>query len=269
MTVNELLDMYLEKVVPTFKERTQADYIWIIKHLRPHFGEKQLEDVKPRDVGAFLDVATGKQSRNRMIAVLSAAYSKAVGRWFLVDNNPCTKVQRNESKPRTRYVTNEEFEIVRGQMESAHALAMILSLLTYQRQGDIIGLEWKNVLEDGVYFEQGKTGKRLLVKYTPELKQVLLECRRMNPMFPRRHVIRRRDGNRYTSQGFKTIWGRVMSRVMKQKLLKERFTFHDLRAKAVSDTADLQKAFEGAGHTNIAMTRRVYDRNVREVSALR
>jgi hypothetical protein len=51
--------------------------------------------------------------------------------------------------------------------------------------------------------------------------------------------------------------------------LPERYTFHDLRAKSVSDSATLDEAFERAGHTSMAMTRGVYDRGVRKVKPLR
>lgn len=267
MLVSELLDLYAEKEIPSRAESTQKDYRWMIGHMKVYFAGRDIESIEPKDIGIFLDVLEGKHVRKRMAGLLRAAYRKARGKWFLTKNNPCADVEMIKSVPRTRYITDQEFDTVRGVMPKAHALAMLISLLTYQRQGDVIGLEWKNVREDGIYVEQGKTGKRLLIGYTPELKAVLLECRRMGPFVPRRHVIRRRDGNRYTSQGFKTIWGRVMSGVMKARLLVERFTFHDIRAKAVSDTKDLQKAFEGAGHTNIAMTRRVYDRNTRSVAA--
>ena len=46
-------------------------------------------------------------------------------------------------------------------------------------------------------------------------------------------------------------------------------TFHDLRAKSVSDSGSIQEAFERAGHTSMAMTRGTYDRGIRKVTPLK
>ena len=45
--------------------------------------------------------------------------------------------------------------------------------------------------------------------------------------------------------------------------------FHDIRAKSISDNASLDNAYLLAGHIDIKMTRRTYDRNRRRVEPLR
>lgn len=269
MLIAELLDRYLVSIVPKLAERTQKDYAWIIGKLREHFGHREVNSLKPKDIGQYLDVEKGKQSRNRQIAVLSAVYTKAVGRWYVADRNPCLGVERNETHKRDRYVTDEEFKAVRALLSERHQAAMDLALLTGQRQGDLLKLTWDEVLDDGVFFQQGKTGKKLLIQYTDELEAVLTRCKRMLPNIPRRFVLRRRDGKRYSSEGFKAIWIRAMNKAVESGVIATRFTFHDLRAKCVSDTKDIQAAFERAGHTSMSMTRGVYDRGTRKVTALR
>jgi integrase len=270
MLVREMLDRYFRDVVPNFKPRTQKDYAWIIGRLNSMpIADMHVDAVKPKDIGFLLDVEKGKQSRNRMVAVLSAAYSKAVGRWFVAEKNPCLSVQRNESKPRTRYVTDEEFKIIYDLVPRPLQIAMELALLTYQRQGDLLTLTWENVQEHGIFFQQGKTGKKLLVKFTPALEEVLDRARKLLPEIPRKYVIRRRNGTPYTSSGFKAIWIRKMREAHKAGLIKEKFTFHDLRAKACTDTGDVARASRSAGHNNIGITQSVYIRGVQEVQALR
>lgn len=269
MLVSEMLEQYQREVVPEFKPRTQKDYAWIIGKLIAHFGHMDADTVKPKDVGLFLRVPTGKQSRNRMVAVLSAAYSEAVGRWFTVEKNPCLEVKRNPSKPRTRYITAEEFKIFQDFVPDPLKLAMELSYLTYQRQGDILALTWENVREDGIYIQQGKTGKKLLIRYTPTVRELLQRCRNQLPQIPRKFVIRRRTGQPYDSQAFKSRWIRYMNRAVKEGLLTERFTFHDLRAKACTDTDDLDRASKGAGHTNKQITQSVYIRSAQSVDPVR
>lgn len=268
-TMNDLFDRYIADIVPKMAERTQKDYTWIIGKLREVFGHMKPNDILPRDIGLFLDVKKGKQSRNRMVAVLSAVFTKAVGRWYVADRNPCMGVERNDSQKRTRYVSDEEFKAVYSIMLPRQQIAMDLALLTGQRQGDLLKLTWENVREDGIYFQQGKTGKRLLVEYSPELRAVLERARKLLPEIPRKYVLRRRQGLPYTSQGFKAIWIRYMRKAVEKGLIAEKFTFHDLRAKSVSDTLNIQEAFERAGHTSMAMTRGVYDRGTRKVKPLK
>jgi integrase len=283
MTMHDVFERYRRNILPLLGKRTQKDYARTLVTLDEHFGSKLPDDVKPRDIGMFLDVKTGKIHRNRQVAVLSAVFTKAVGRWYLADRNPCLHVERNDQHRRSRYVTDEEYKIVYDAMPAKLQIAMDLALLTGQRQGDLLELRWKDVSEDGVYFQQNKTGKKLLVGLSEALSAVLERARRLNPAEPKEYVIRRGDGLRYTPEGFRAPWQRRTRRLVtgywrKKKgqlkvwiepRLKERYTFHDLRAKCVSDTKDINSAFERAGHTNIALTRGIYDRGVRKVTPLR
>lgn len=268
-TLAVCFDRYEREVLPGLAPRTQKDYRRALRVLRAEFGDRSPNSVQPRDIGRFLDVDKGKIHRNRQVAVLSAVYTKMVGRWYVADRNPCTAVERNPSHKRTRYVTDEEFRTVYEAMPPRVQVAMELALLTGQRQGDLLALRWESVSSEGVYFQQGKTGKRLLVGMSPALEAVLVRAKRMVPQLPREYVIRTAEGSPYTPEGFRAIWQRRMRRLVASGKLKARFTFHDLRAKSVSDSGSLDEAFERAGHTSMAMTRGVYDRGIRKVKPLR
>lgn len=56
---------------------------------------------------------------------------------------------------------------------------------------------------------------------------------------------------------------------LERGIIQENLTFHDLRAKCASDKKNLQSASELLGHTDQAMTRRVYKRNIQFVEPLR
>ena len=45
-------------------------------------------------------------------------------------------------------------------------------------------------------------------------------------------------GHKYTSSGFQTAWYRLMDDAFEKGVITERFTFHDIRAKAGSDAED-------------------------------
>src|SRR3546814_15499605 len=50
---------------------------------------------------------------------------------------------------------------------------MDMCYLTGQRIGDVLKIERQHLLDDGIYIEQQKTGKRLVVAWTPELRAVV------------------------------------------------------------------------------------------------
>lgn len=270
VTLKDCFERYRREVLPSLGERTQRDYARHLAKLESVFGHLRPNDLKPKDIGRFLDRPKGKINANRQVAVLSAMYGKMVGRWYVADKNPCRDVERNPSKHRTRYVTDEEFLAIYTLAQPRIRLAMDLALLTGQRQGDLLGLLQSKVTAEGILFQQGKTGKRLLVGLSPALSDVLERCRVMKPQTHiGGYVLRTRRGGRYTGEGFRACWQRMMRKALKRGVIQERFTFHDLRAKAVSDSATIQEAFERAGHTSMAMTRGTYDRGIRKVTPLK
>lgn len=267
-TVNEILDKFVAEYIPTLGERTQKDYAYHVRTLRHWFGHRLADELKARDFREFMAISgRGKIQRNRQLAVLSCAFSEAVGRWYMMERNPCRDVKRHPSKPRTRYVTNEEFESFRASAPWRIRLAMDLALLTGQRQGDVLRLRWAQVNRDAglIFVQQAKTGKRLAIRITPAVQEVLEHCAALG--VPGETVIRKRKGGAYSSEGFRAVWQRLMKAWVKRG--NQRFTFHDLRAKSASDSETIDAAYQRLGHTSIAMTRRAYDRGIREVDPLR
>jgi len=270
LTLHDCFERYKREVLPTKAPRTQKDYSRHIVILDQRFGHMRPDELQARDIGQFLDRPKGKIQANRQVAVLSAIYAKMVGRWYVAEKNPCRDVERNESRRRTRYVTDEEYAAVYSLAKPRVRCAMELALLTGQRQGDLLALPWSNVTDEGILFKQGKTGKRLLVTLSEALRAALQKCKELEPQIHiGGYVLRTRRGKPYTGEGFRAVWQRTMGKAIKTGALKERFTFHDLRAKSVSDSVDIQKAFERAGHTSMAMTRGVYDRGIRKVTPLK
>lgn len=115
-TMNEVFARYSMECIPKLGARTQRDYARHVQVLARDFGHFVPGTIKPKDVGRWLDVPKGKQHRNKQCAVLSAVMGMAVGVWYVdgCEINPCQNVRRHESKPRTRYVTDDEFQAVRG-----------------------------------------------------------------------------------------------------------------------------------------------------------
>jgi integrase len=81
-----------------------------------------------------------------------------------------------------------------------------------------------------------------------------------------------RQGQPYTSDGFRTLWDKAMRKAVeasrpgeKEEPTLQRFTFHDLRAKAGSDSED----WKLLGHLDQKTHSRVYDRKPRIVKPAR
>lgn len=267
--MHAIFDRYERDVLPTLGERTQKDYRRHLARLRETFGHRVPDDIKPRDIGAFIDRPKGKIQANRQAAVLSSVCQKAVGRWYLMERNPCREVERNPQKRRTRYITDDEFEAVYFIMPPRMQLAMDFALLTGQRQGDLLSMRWEHIINGHVVFKQSKTGKKLAVEISPALGHCFERAKKHTPEVPREYVIHPKAGGRYTGEGFRAIWQRGMRKAMRRGILEERFTFHDIRAKTVSDSPSLQDAMDRAGHSTMALTRGVYDRGTRKVKPLK
>lgn len=277
--MRDIFDRYEREVIPGLSERTQIDYRRIVGKLRAVFGDLRPEEIEPMHVGRLLEVPEGKkgkQAANRLVTILSTVLKLARGKWYLTKADPCKDVTRHRTGKRTRYVSDAEYKIVYDHASPRMKVAMDLALLTGQRQGDLIDLKWTEVHTIGVkredwvvYFQQGKTGKKVAVEISGQLEDVLARARKMIPQIPRNYVLRTEEGLRYTRDGFRTNWQRLMKWSLKHGGLTLRFTFHDLRAKNISDSASLEDAMKRAGHSSMAMTRGVYDRGVRRVKALK
>ncbi len=271
VTVNQVLDGYEAACLHELAPRTARDYRRHLIHLRRRFGHLDANTLKPRDFGPFLtEIPPGKKGRVqrvRQLAVLSAAFTYAVSFSYQRELNPLRQVKRPRFKPRDRYVTDAEYDGIRAIAPLRVRLAMEIAYLTGQRQGDVIGLKWSDI-DERIHFVQGKTGKRIGMRIGPKLEVTLDECWRL----PRggcdggEYVITRSCGGRYTSEGFRALWQRTIGKWV--ALGNKRLNFHDLRAKCVSDSKSLQAASERAGHQDQTMTKRVYDRNEREVDSL-
>lgn len=276
MNMNGLFDLYEKECIPQLQPRSQRDYRGILVILRQTFGHMEPREVKPRHVYEFINVDKGRIHRNRMVTILSTVFHKAMGRWCLDDDltNPCTPVERWPTKARTRYVTTDEYDRFRAICCPQVQIAMDLAVITGQRQGDLVNLTWKQIKAIGlpreqwhIEVDQSKTGKQLGILISPALEVVLKRAKLMLPHWPRENVLRTKWGKKYTEDGFRAMWQRYQR--LWEKAGNPRFHFHDLRAKAGSDSPSVEHAFALLGHLDIKMTKRVYERGRRMVEPSR
>lgn len=223
-------------------------------------------DIKPRHVAAFHDRrgSTAPVSANRELSLLSHVFTKAI-RWGAVEHNPCKGIERHTESPRDRYVTHEEFWAVRDRASAPVAIAMDLAVLTGQRQADLLTLTRQQLTEDGILFRPGKTkrsGASILIAWSPALETVVEAAKSLSDDVASMYVICDERGQRINIESFRTAWQRLQRQLFEEGVLKDRFTFHDLRAKAGTDAENS----ELLGHASRAMFERVYRRKPRVVA---
>lgn len=98
------------------------------------------------------------------------------------------------------------------------------------------------------------------------------------PIRPRATLICNEDGQPYTGSGFRSNWHRLIQtalngrklkngRVTLEPVLKESFTFNDLRAKSLTDEEDFEEAYNRSAHSDRKTTQQVYIRKPRRARA--
>jgi len=267
-TMAALIARYLEEVTPGKAPKTQRNERNQAALISAFFGPMVPGDVRPMHVAQYTD-RRGKSApvaANREKSLLSHIFTVAM-RWGIVDTNPCRGVRRHRETPRSRYVTDAEFRTVWEGGNQTIRDAMDLSYLTAQRIGDVLKMSLRDDHGDTLQVTQGKTGARISIQVTPALRTVLDRCRARGSIRGMT-LLHGRGGAPYTYDGFSTMWGRAM-----RKSGVDRFTFHDLRAKALTDLEragvprpDIQAL---AGHASGVMTERyIRAREVVKATAL-
>lgn len=226
--LSAVFDRYAAEVMPTKAAKTQRDQSKQLDILRRDFGGARVTDVKPSHIAGFLDAYPSPVAANRIMALLSHIYKKAI-RWGLCESNPCRGVERNPDKKRGVYVESDAFWRAWNDAPLRIRLAMELAYVTGQRQADILNLRWADCAEDGVRFCQGKTGTGIVLEWSEWLRDLLARCKDAQRDALGFYVLADARGQRLTSSGFQTAWQRFM------RERDERFQFRDIRKKSAND----------------------------------
>ena len=171
--------------------------------------------------------------------------------------NPLLNIGFPTCKPRDRYVTDEEFITVRELATPMVRYAMNIALITAMRQRDILSLERRQSTDEAITVTASKTGKQQMFPMSADLKESIDAALKMSPQL-RRHVIVNRNGKPYTRDGFQSQWQRVQKKALKLAKIASHCTFHDIRAKSLSDAGSLEEARVRANHSDGRITQAVY-----------
>ena len=250
-------------------ERTERDYRRYVEAICSapmknggRFGDTDVKRLSPSVLAKYRDrlKATPVQA-NRHLQFLSAAFAWAIERELLA-TNPAAAVAKYSTGSRTRYVEDWEFDLVQGLAPDYVAVAMELAYLMRGRRGEILAIKREHVDDRGIYLKRSKASESEVTLWTDRLRDAHRAAQAINRGVISPWLLHGPDGEQINAESFSTAWTRVMARAMK-KGLRERFTFHDLKAKGLTD-----HKHGWAGHKSDRM-RSVYQRLAKEIEATR
>jgi integrase len=213
---------------------TQKDYRKQIAKIEREFGDMPLDALRDPAVRAeFLDwrdrlAQTSRRQADYAMTVLGVICSWAVNRGLLAVN-PAAKPGRRYQADRAEKIWQPgqiaAFLAVAG---PELALAMVLARDTAQRQGDLLRLSWTAYDGSHIRLRQSKTGARVVIPVTEDLRRCLEAA-------PRRAttILTTSDGRPWKADNFRHHW-----RAATLAAGCDGLTFHDLRGTAITRLAD-------------------------------
>lgn len=271
-TVKDAVWSYIEHRKPKLSPTTVQNYGRSAAHLCEVFGHVALADMTQAMVYRFVS-ETGNVQANRDKALLSAAFTYARNMGALTGIDPTKGLQhRNEEKPRERYVTDDELTALVAASSPKLATIARFIALTGLRQGDALRVRMADMDDEGIHITTGKTGKRMVILWSPELVEVVDQAKTLWRRFGRewlfegkpRGKLHARPVGPYTPSGLRALW-----RVARKRAGLADVRLHDLRGKAGSDVATQGDAQRLLGHADGKVTAKHYRRKPERVNPVR
>lgn len=248
----ELIDKVLLHVSPKLSVSTRKQYAGAGRRLKKILIEFSPEQVRSSDVaGIKVALAHTPNYANRCLSLLRIVFAHAV-EWQLVESNPCIGIRRHEEHKRDRYLTDAEFRAIHDKAGPRLQVIMDLCYLTAQRITDVLAIRRNDLTTDGISFVQKKTGVRLTVAWTTEMRVVTERAKGLGKNVAALTLLYNRRGKVPDYRTVKLQWDDACAAAgVKDAHL------HDVRAKALTDAKRQgQNATALAGHTDPRMTER-------------
>lgn len=221
-------------------DATRIDYTQSSKIPLKVFAHTDCLALRAPHIRQYMD-SRGKKSRtraNRELSWMSSMFKFAFERG-LMPLNPCEGVKPFREQRRKHYVEVEHYNALYAVAPDVVRVAMELAYCAGLRQADVLKLQWSHVGDDGLLVVQQKTGKALSKDLSDRILAALKLARTL-PKVSSYFVVHNKVGKKYTRSGFNAIWARYMAKIPEA----QRFTFHDLRRRGITDAGG-DKKFSG------------------------
>lgn len=153
-----LINQWLEDKQTKVKKQTLKTYRWIVeKHIIPSLGNIELNQLTPMNIQKLYNQLTKEgilsdENIQKVHTLINDSLKKAE-RWGLISQNPASLIDRPKAVKKEIRVWN--LQEVKTFLKFAkdynrYYIVLLLALTTGMRQGEILGLRWKDI-----DFEQG------------------------------------------------------------------------------------------------------------------
>lgn len=251
-SVARLIDDAMPTIGVSVKANTLRQYKQCAERLKVIFAEFKATEVTPRHVAQVkMSLSKKPNMANRMLTVIRLVFAYAV-ECQLVEWNPAVSIKRFRENKRDRLLSHDEIEAIREQSPARLRCMIDILRITGQRIGDVISLRRSSLTEDGVMFVQQKTGAKLVVAWTDELRDAVNEALALHQNVKAMTLFHTRKGGAPSYYTVRDQWKRVVTKVGVPDA-----RLHDLRARAITDARKQGRDAQGlAGHTDFRMTER-------------
>jgi len=235
---------------------TRSQYRTAGKKLSDIFAEFSPEQVKPVHVAKMKQALRDTPNMtNRMLSLLRQVFDYALERQ-MVESNPAVGVKRHKEAKRARLLLHEELSRIRAAAGARLQAVIDLCYLTGQRIGDVLNIKVRDLLEDGLAFDQQKTGARLVVAWSPDLRAAVERAKALGGNVRALTLLYNRRGKPPDYRTVNDQWRKAC-----RAAGVEDANLHDIRAKALTDlkaqlgeTLGKKAAQALAGHSTEAQT---------------
>lgn len=151
----DFMKNWLKDKETTVKKSTLETYAYLVNSfIIPHLGQTELSKITPRQIQTlYNDLKTSNRLSDENIrkihTIINESLNKAF-KWEMIVRNPATLVEAPKVAKKEIEVWNEEeihrfLSFAKG---SRYYAAFLLALTTGMRQGEILGLRWKDIDEE-------------------------------------------------------------------------------------------------------------------------
>jgi len=269
-TVNELAQEYLEKWAKKRKRSWEEDERMLNKDVLPALGRFKAKEITRRDIIKLLDTIVDRGApivANRTFEIVRKMFNFAVERGIL-EASPCLNIRApSAEKQRDRVLNEEEIRafwnnLDETNMDKGTRLALRFSLVTAQRRGEIISMEWSEIEQESGWWtipaHKAKNNLAHRVPLSPLARTILNEAKKLSG--DSQYIFPSPYSDKHMAPGAVT---RALGR-NRELLGVQSFTPHDLRRTAASlmTSIGISRLVVGKilNHTESSVTA-VYDRH--------
>lgn len=244
-----LIDKAMPSICKGVKSNTAKSYRVAANKLKRMLVEFNPDQVQGKHVAQVMaDLEHMPNMANRCLSVLRLVFKYAV-KFQMVDNNPCIGIDRLPEAKRKRLILVGEYEAIYA--KAGPLLRAVMDLLrgTGQRLSDVLAIRHADLTEDGIRFEQMKTGKKIVIRWTSDTRAAVERAKGLSGNVRALTLLHRR-GRTLDVQAVRRRWDAACAAagVLDAHL-------HDLRA--VTLTEAKRQGIDAtalAGHSSAAQT---------------